>query len=301
MASLKLALPVLDGYGAGDVFVVADPSTKWGLRAAEVLGGVYLGGSLQAAHDACETGKLTTVLIGPGTYTLTSALAITKANIKFKAVVVNETNPTVIITSSLADTVQVDANNISFEGIEFKAGADACTNLIDVADVAAVAGLEIRNCVFNPDGKATVRAINAADATFAMSKSLIENNKFLIGFDGAAINIGVRGMGNSVIKNNLFQITAAKVAIALADTTAFATGYGYQIIENDFIGADATGDEVAISVAGTEDTTGTGIIRGNNTSYCAAASFTQDKFDKSVVFNYTGSAGNGGALIDPSA
>lgn len=300
MAYVQPSANVLSGYPARELLIVADPSTAWGQAAAAKLGGQYLGGSIQAAHDAATTGRGTTVLIGPGTYTLTSALAITKTDIEFVAADINPVKPTVIVTSSLADTVQVDAANIAFDGIEFKAGADACTNLIDVADGAAVTGLEVRHCVFNPNGKATVVAINAADATYAVSHALIEDNTFLIGFDGAAINVGALGLGNSKIRRNHFQVTAAKVGIALADTSAFATGYGLQILDNEVLGADATGDEVFVSIAGTEDTTGALVIARNMLCYMAAAAVTQDKLDKSVVFNYVAS-GNGGALVDPSA
>src|SRR5436190_14671959 len=113
MSYVQPSIPVLEGFGGGDLIVVGDPTTAWGDQAAKQLGGVYLGGSLQAAHDAAVTSKGTTILIGPGTYTLTAALAITKNNITFKAAIVNPIAPTVTITSSLADTVQVDSNYIT--------------------------------------------------------------------------------------------------------------------------------------------------------------------------------------------
>ncbi len=88
--------------------------------------------------------------------------------------------------------------------------------------------------------------------------------------------------------------------IALADTGAFATGKGYVIEHNDFTPFDATGDEVGIFIAGTEDTTGVGIIRNNYFSYGGSAlSITQDKVSKSEVNNYTGDAATGGTLVDP--
>lgn len=301
MAHIKLSLPVLEGFGGGDIFIVGDPSTEWGKQTAYQLGGQYLGGSIGAAVNAAVTSKGTLILVGPGTYTLTSTnlLQITKHNIYIKAAYVNPVSPTVVITSSLADTVEVDADNITFEGIEFKAGADACTNLIDVSDTVASSGLTVKNCVFNPNGKATVKAINLADATYAASRILVEQCTFLTGFDTAAINVGVLGIPNGVIRRNAFQITNAKVAIALADTTAVATGYGFRIYENDFLGADATADEVGISIAGTEDITGIGLIRNNYFAYTAAAAITIDKISKSEINNYYGDATTGGVIVNP--
>jgi hypothetical protein len=300
MAYVQPSVSILESYGASELLIVADPSTEWGKKAAEKYGGsVPVLSTLQAAHSAATSGRGTVILVGPGTYTLTSALAITKTDLVFKAAYTSRVNPRVIVTSSLADTVQIDASNVVVEGIEFKAGADACTNLIDVADTAAVAGLEIRNCVFNPNGKATVKGINIADATFAMTRSIIEDNTFLLGFDSGDIVVGVLGIGDSIVRNNILQITGAKTGISLADTTAFATGYGYAIYDNYFIGGDATGDEVGITVAGTEDTTAVGIIAKNYFSYCAAAAITIDKVSESQINNYVGDAGTGGTLVDP--
>lgn len=302
MANIKQSLPVLDGYGSGKLFIVGKFGSDFAAEADRLFPNEFLGEDLIAAVAACVDGRGDTILVGPGTYTLTTVLNIQKDDVTIKAAHVNPVSPTVKITSSLADTVEVEADHVRFEGIEFEAGADACTNLINVADTVAVVGFEVENCVFDPNGKASVIAIGAADATYAMTQARITNNVFLKGFDTAAINIGVLGMGNSLIENNFFQITAAKVGIALADTTAFATGYGARVQDNTFLGADATGDEVGVSVAGTENTTGAVVFLRNLFVSCAAASITADKLTGTIINNYTVTdQGSGGALLDTSS
>lgn len=239
------------------------------------------------------------IIIGPGTYTITSAL-VPKANTSFVAAVQSSARkPSVIVTGNIADVVQVDVDGVYFEGIEFLAAGNTADNLVDVADAAAVAGLTFKNCVFNGADKTTVVGINAADATFAVTGLTVTNCLFR-DLTGTCLNIGVKGMPYAYIGYNQFAIDVnGGTGIALADTTAFATGKGYVIEHNDFTGFDATADEVGITIAGTEDTTGAGIIRNNYFAYLAAAAVTIDKLSKSEVNNYVGDAATGGTLVDP--
>jgi hypothetical protein len=301
MAHIKLALPVLEGYGPGKLFIVADPSSEFGREAAVKLGGEYLGGDIVAAHAATVDGRGDTILIGPGDYTLTTKLTVSKDDVSFIAAKHNATSPTVTIKSALADTVEIEASHTYFKGIKFQATDAACEHLVNVADTKAVDGLTFEECVFDPNAQTTVTGITADDASFAVTGMTVANCTFLQGFDGSAIEIGALGAANSLIENNFFQITAAKDAINLADTTAFATGYGLRIKGNTFLGGDATGDEVAITIAGTENTTAPAVIEENKFLYCATAAVTIDKITGSIILNYqTTDQGNGGTLVDPS-
>lgn len=254
--------------------------------------------SLASAVAATVSGRGDTIVIAPGTYTLTAALAPKAGNV-FKAAVINHRAPSVIIASAIASTVTVDVANVKFIGIEFKATAAACTQLVMVADTASVAGLEFYFCTFNGADQTTVIGINAVDATFILTSMVV---KFCLFRDltGTSINIGAKGMAYSEIQYNQFAIDVdSGVAIALADTTAFATGKGYVIADNLFTGFDATANEVGITIAGTENTTGAGIIARNMFAYMAAAAVTIDKLSLSEVQNYYGDAATGGTLVDP--
>src|SRR3990167_4259648 len=228
------------------------------------------------------------IVIGPGTFTITAAL-VPKAGVAFVAgVKLSVRKPTVIITGNIADLVQVDVNNNLFDGIEFKASGNTADNHVDVADTAAVAGLAFHDCVFNGDDKTTVVGINAADATFALSKMEVRGCQFR-DLTGTCIVVGVLGMAYSLIEDNQFALDVnAGVGISLADTGAFATGKGYVIRRNVFTGFDATAYEVGITIAGTENTTGAGIICDNRFAYIAAAAITIDKLSLSEVQNHYG-------------
>jgi hypothetical protein len=239
------------------------------------------------------------IVVAPGTYTVTSAV-VPKAGNVIRAAIVVPRKPTVVISGNIADVVQVDVDNVIFQGIEFKAAGSTADNLVDVADAADVNGLIFDSCVFNGADQTSVVGLQLDDATF-IPTGLIVRNCLFRDLTGTMIDVGVLGMPYAQIINNQFahDVNSGK-GIALADTTAFATGKGYVIAYNLFTAFDATGDEVGISIAGTENTTGAGIIAYNLFAYGAAAtSITQDKLSLSEVNNYTGDAATGGTLVDP--
>lgn len=254
--------------------------------------------TIGAAISAATSGRGDTVVIAPGTYTITAAL-VPKANMTFTAGrITGSRKPNVIITGDIADMIQIDVDDTAWYGIEFKAGGNTTDNLIDIADTAAVDGVIFDNCVFHGDDKTSVIGIRAVDATFALTRMTVRNCLFR-DLTGTMISIGALGFAYSYIAYNQFAHDInSGIAIALADTTAFATGKGWIIEHNDFTAFDATGDEVGISIAGTEDTTGAGMIRNNYFSYSAAATaVTIDKLGKATINNYVAAATGGGTIV----
>ena len=254
--------------------------------------------SIAAAITSSAATRGDVVVIAPGTYTITSAL-VPLANMSFIAGLQNNPRrPSVTITGNIADLVQIDVAGTHWEGIEFKASGATADNLVDIADGANVAGVSFVNCVFHGGDKTSVVGIQADDATYAVTDMVVKGCLFR-DLTGTHIDIGVLGMAYSYIGHNQFAIDVASgTAIALADTSAFATGKGYVIEENVFTGVDSTADEVGITIAGTENTTGAGIIRNNHFAYLAAAAITIDKLSLSEVQNYYGDASVGGILVD---
>lgn len=240
------------------------------------------------------------IVIAPGTYSSAAAL-VPKAQMTIRAAVINPRNPTVKITGTSAITselLQVDVGGCSFYGIEFLAGDNALTNLVDLADAADVAGVWFHSCVFNGADKTSVAGIQMDDGTFIPTGVVIENCLFR-DLTGTHIDVGVLGMPYALIRNNTFALDVnSGTAIALADTGGFAVGKGFVIEQNNFIGFDVSADEVGISIAGTEDTTAVGMIRNNFFAYIVAAAITADKISQGVINNYVGDRGTGGTLVD---
>lgn len=238
------------------------------------------------------------IVIAPGTYTITASL-VPKAGVAFVAgVKLSPRKPTVIISGNVADMIQVDTGNNLFDGIEIKASGGTTDNLVDIADIADVGGLTFLDCVFNGNDQTTVVGLNLADGTFILTEMYVAGCLFR-DLTGTQINVGVLGMAYSVITDCTFALDVnSGKGIALADTGAFATGKGYVINRNFFLPFDATADEVAISIAGTENTTGVGIICDNRFSYFpAGTAITIDKVPNSEVQNFTAAATGGGTVV----
>src|SRR3989338_98064 len=74
--------------------------------------------SIGAAITAAVATRGDTVVIAPGTYTITSAL-VPKAFMTFRAAVVNPFTPSVSIRGNLATLMNVDVDGCRFVGLEF--------------------------------------------------------------------------------------------------------------------------------------------------------------------------------------
>lgn len=256
--------------------------------------------SIAAAISASAATRGDVIIVAPGTYTITAALA-PKANTTIMAGrYVNPRSPSVIITGAV-DLLEIDVSGTAYAGLEFKASDNAVATLVDIADTAAVAGVAFEGCVFNGVDKTSVVGVQADDATFAMTEMYMRDCLFR-DLTGTGLDIGALGMAYSQVIYNQFALDInSGTGIALADTSAFATGKAFEIGWNTFTGFDASADEVGITIAGTENTTGAGIIHDNRFAYIVAAAITINKISLSEVSNYVGDAATGGTLVSPGS
>src|SRR3990167_9746079 len=254
--------------------------------------------SIGAAITASVATRGDTIVVAPGTYTITSALA-PKAFTTIRAAVVNPQAPSVSVRGNIANLLTVDVNGCRFVGIEFRAtgastGAAVNRDLISLgATTAITGGVTFEDCVFNgndatgpvQNGVAGVR-VGKTNAT----TGLVIRRCTFRDLGKTPLEVGASGMPYAKIEDNSFIIdTPAGFGIRLEDTAAFGTGKGFTIRNNEFLGqASTSGDFVGISIVGTEDTTAAGIIRTNYFAYCAAAAITIDKISDSTINNYVG-------------
>jgi len=265
--------------------------------------------SIGAAITAAVATRGDTVVIAPGTYTITAVLA-PKAFMTFRAAVVNPQAPSVSIRGDITNLMTVDVNGCRFVGIEFRAtgastGAATNRDLISLgATTAITGGVTFEDCVFNgndatgpvQNGVAGVR-VGKTNAT----TGLVIRRCTFRDLGRTPLEIGASGVPYAKIEDNAFIIdTPLGWGIRLEDTTAFGTGKGFTIRNNEFLGQAATSpDFVGISIVGTVDATAAGIIRTNYFAYCAAAAITVDKLTEGIIQNYVGD--QGGKLVDSEA
>lgn len=254
---------------------------------------------LPTAAAACMAGRGDVIVMAPGTYTLTAALSPVANTTFLGASTGNNRQSSVIITGDIADLITIEASYVSFKNCQIVAAGNTADRLVKIADLASVVAPTFDNVIFDGADRTTVVGISLIDGTFTTTGLVVKNCLFK-DLTGTCIAVGVLGMPYAEIAYNQFALDVnSGVGISLADTGAFATGKGYRIYKNDVTGFDATADEVFITVAGTENATGAGIIRQNYGAYVAPAMITIDKLSLSEVQNYYGDAATGGILVDP--
>ena len=257
--------------------------------------------TVAAAISAAVATRGDSVVIAPGTYTITSALA-PKAAMTFRAAVVNPRFPSVSIRGNIAQLLGVDVNYTRWIGIEFRASGTTARQLVRIANTTAVTGVLFEDCVFHGADTETGSHYGGVCGLKAHGQGvtgMVIRRCVFRDLGGTPMGVGVLGMPYSIIEDNLFAIdTNSGTGIRMLATGAVATGKGYVIRNNEFTGFDATGSEVGITLAGTEDTEAGGIIRNNFFAQLTAAAITANINPKGMVNNYVGDTGTGGTLVD---
>jgi hypothetical protein len=156
----------------------------------------------RGAHASCVAGRGDTIVVLPGSVTITAAIAldvddVTLTGVKGSTAV----HPSSIISSlaSSADAINVTGVNIVIEDLNFAASTAATTSRIDVAS----ANCTIRNNSFNCGAYDLETITVAADG----DELTIEGNRFYVTADGpdAAIEIEAAGVNRLEVKNNIFN------------------------------------------------------------------------------------------------
>ena len=257
--------------------------------------------SIGAAISAAVATRGDTVVIAPGTYTITAALA-PKAFMTFRAAVVNPQAPSVSIRGNIANLLTVDVNGCRFVGLEFRPTGTTARDLVSLAATTAITGgVTFEDCVFNGNDQNT--AVNGVCGLRVgkgnATTGLVVRRCAFRDLGKTPFEVGASGMPYAKIEDNAFLIdTPSGFGIRLENTTAFGTGKGFTIRNNEFLGQSvSTPNFVGISIVGTENTTAAGIIRTNYFAYCAAAAITVDKISDSLINNYVGND-DGGVLLN---
>ena len=255
--------------------------------------------TIGAAILAAKATRGDTVVIAPGTYTVTSAL-VAKAMMTFRAAVVNPQFPTISIRGNIAEMVTADVSGTRWVGIEFRSTGATTAHIVDVADGASVEGATFEDCVFRGANLHEV-GLRAFDATFNVSGLVVRRCLFR-DLGGTPLGIGILGMRYAKIEDNTFVIdTPSGTGIRMGDTTgatqAAAVGKGFVIRNNDFIGLESL-VSVGITLEGTEDKLALSLIRTNYFGNCIVGAITPNKAPKSMVRNYVGDSGTGGTIVD---
>ena len=160
--------------------------------------------SIQTGLDACTAGRGDVVALLPGNYTVTAAITMSKDDVTLRSATPvgrRQRSPVIIVNATDVNTVEVNANNVTVEGIQFDdnvATATAATAVIAVNTASTgvdYTGTVIRNCYLDMLGSDSDRDGIAlgltADADDGAIQSLVEGCTILDPDNcGVIINVG---------------------------------------------------------------------------------------------------------------
>tara|TARA_R110000787_G_scaffold31886_1_gene84391 strand:- start:3734 stop:4639 length:906 start_codon:yes stop_codon:yes gene_type:complete len=156
--------------------------------------------TIQAALNRCTAGRGDTVVLLPGSTTLTAALTMSNDDVTLTGVSGNGTlNPSAIVVNATVDGIAVTGANVVIEDLHFSASTAAATSRIN----AGAAGLVVRGCTFEC-GATDLESITIPAAGL---HTTVRGNRFYVTANGpdAAIEIEAAGAHYVVIEDNDFN------------------------------------------------------------------------------------------------
>lgn len=202
------------------------------------------------AHAKCVAGRGDTIVVLPGTVTITAAIALDLADVTLTGYCntgPNSRNPSVITCATdSVSMIEVDAANVVVENLTLtNTATTADVFLIDLADTTVASGSILRNLFIDCEGgAATVNAIRVGDATQVCDYVLIEGCTI---YDLDDIGITVESSADyCTIRNcRIFDRVSANVAL-----TGITIDGNACVVEDCHIKIDGTCIEIEAGALG---------------------------------------------------
>ena len=165
----------------------------------------------EGAHNLCVSGRGDTIVLLPGSVTITAAMAFDAADVTLTGVKSQgNINASAIVVNGAVDGINVTGANVVIEDLHFGASTAAATSRIN----AGAAGLTVRGCTFDC-GATDLESITIPAAGL---HTHVDGCRFYVTANGpdAAIEIEAAGAHYLKITNNEFN--------GMNDTNAWDVG-----------------------------------------------------------------------------
>jgi len=206
------------------------------------------------AHASCVADRGDTIVMLPGTVTITAAIALDLADVTLTGYTVtgpNIRNPSVVTCATdSVSMIEVDAANVNVENLTItNTATTADVFLIDVGDTTASPGAILRNLYVDCEGGAnTVNAIRIGDGTVVSDYCTIEGCTI---YDLDDIGITVADASEGCIIRNCRIFDRASANVALTGITIKADN---TMVDNCVVKIDGTCIEVEAGATDTQIT-----------------------------------------------
>ena len=272
----------------GAIFWVAAQAAYEGIGPSNNNSGLSPKSPLSTIAQAitnCVTGRGDRIILMPGTYSITAALALDK-----NAVEVYSWMPSAAVISSPATTgaatvLSIDANDILVDGVTFSCG-DQVTACVDIANNAASNRIALRgNTLLGSGAVSTAKGVKIGDGTNDAADVLLDGNfidRFLYGvvWDGTRPRI----LGNNIIIPSTAGSAGSHVP---ARGSSGESSFG-GIRGNGLTGAENAGTKPVLLFSGAEASSPMYLFSENHLAN--VASVTADIHPEGIVMNYQGNS-----------
>lgn len=241
--------------------------------------------TLAQAITNCVSGRGDRIILMPGTYSLTAALAIAKNVVEIYswmpgAAVISSPN-----TTGPATVLSIDASDVLVDGVTFSCG-DQVTTCVDIANTSASNRIGLRgNTLLGSGANSAAKGVQIGDGTNDAADVLLDGN-FIDRFKYGVVWDGTRPMilGNNII----IPSTAGSSGIHVpARVSIGERSYGV-IRSNGFVGAENAGTKPVLLFSGAEASSPMYLFSENHLAN--VASVTADIHPEGIVQNYQGNS-----------
>ena len=240
--------------------------------------------TIAQALTNCVTGRGDRIILMPGTYAITAALAVTKNAVEIyswlpKAAVISSAD-----TTGAAKMFTVDSNDVVLDGMTFSCG-DQVTHGIDIANTAAANRIAVRgNTLLGAGAVSTAIGIQIGDGTndgadVEIYDNIIDRFKYAVQWDGTRPR---------VLENNIIipsTAGAGGIHVPAGRSSIGERSYGVFLF-NRVVGTENAGSKLAMIFSGAEASQPLFLFADNYLANCA--SMTADIHPEGVLANYTG-------------
>ena len=202
------------------------------------------------AHASCAATRGDTIVVMPGTVTITAAIDLDVANVTLTGYTVTgpkTRNPSIITCATdSVSMINVDAANVVVENLTItNTATTADVFLIDVGDTTSASGSILRNLFIDCEGgAATVNAVRLGDGT-VVSDYLMMDGCVIYDYDDIAVTQGTASDGTLIRNCDIFDLVSDNEGL-----TGIELGGDHCRIEDCYIKVSAA-DAAAACIAGT--------------------------------------------------
>ena len=206
--------------------------------------------TIQDALDDTTAGRGDTVVVLPGSITVTAAITMTKDDVTLTGYTVTgpkTRNPSVVTTTTNSIAlIEVDAANCSVENLTLTpAASTADVYAIDVGDTTASPGTILKNLFLDMESSvAAQNGIRIGDGTVVSDYCLIEGC-FIYDYDDIGINVSTASEGCVIRNCRIIDGVSANIGLTGINIAADHTAVENCFIKNSTAGASGACIEVA--------------------------------------------------------